>query len=170
MQRVQLARRPRGELELDLCIDCRGIWFDQFESSQLTPGAVQSLVEVIQRKPVEGHAIRHERLHCPRCADRLIHGADLSKNGHFAYDRCPHWHGRFTTFAAFLLEKGIVRQLAQAERKALAIEVGALQCPNCGAPLDIQHRAACQYCGTRITALERRDRREVVSRSRDDWA
>ena len=27
-------------------------------------------------------------------------------------------------------------------------------CPNCGAPLDLNHTAKCEYCGAIITAAE----------------
>ena len=38
-----------GFLEIDFCFACQGIWFDDYESSQLTPGSVIALFKLIQQ-------------------------------------------------------------------------------------------------------------------------
>ncbi len=151
MQRFQLSRRLRGDVELDLCLACEGIWFDQFESAQLAPSAVVALLRLMTQARPRGAAARlGERLICPHCADPLVKSMDWSKNGPFSYHRCPRWHGRYSGFASFLQEKGLVRHLDRRERQTLSVQVGVYQCPNCGAPVDVQHDIACAYCGSAV--------------------
>ena len=51
MRRQMFARRPEGEVALDICFGCQAIWFDAFESSQLTPGATIELFRAINERP-----------------------------------------------------------------------------------------------------------------------
>ena len=44
MLRRAFERKPFGALDLDLCFACHAIWFDRYESAQLTPGAVIELL------------------------------------------------------------------------------------------------------------------------------
>ena len=37
MSHLKLPRRDTGFVELDLCFPCQGIWFDEFESYQISP-------------------------------------------------------------------------------------------------------------------------------------
>ena len=147
-------KRMGGQLELDLCFPCQGLWFDEFESSQLAPGAVIDLFKLIQshreaeRRPLE------DALACPRCADRLQHGTDRVRSGVFNYHRCLQRHGRFTTFAQFMTEKGFVRQLSPAEISVLREGIGTVRCNSCGAPVDIRHDAACQHCRSPLVVLD----------------
>ena len=40
MEQRFFEKKPHGKVELDLCFTCHAIWFDQYESATLTPGAV----------------------------------------------------------------------------------------------------------------------------------
>jgi hypothetical protein len=120
MATMRLERRPHGEASIDACAACRALWFDGFESVQLTPGATLALLKAIhdaEREPVR--ALR-ETLACPRCSGRLAITRDLARTTRFTYYRCGRGHGRFTPFVQFLLEKSFVRPLPKARARAAA--------------------------------------------------
>lgn len=155
MHKQRFERLLHGEVVLDLCFPCQGIWFDDFESVQITPGGIIELFKLIhahrdgQRLPLS------DPLRCPRCTEKLLHGLDVAKHGgQFNYHRCLQKHGRFTTFAQFMIEKGFVRQLSAAEVDELAVKVGTIRCNGCGAPVDIRREHACGHCRSPITILD----------------
>ena len=154
MVQKRFARQLHGEVELDFCFACQGIWFDDFESVQITPGSIIELFKLIHEHRDAPHQPLSDPLHCPRCHERLLHGLDVAKGGRFNYHRCLQKHGRFTTFAQFMIEKGFVRQLTAAEIGALSAKVGIVRCTGCGAPVDIRHDHACGHCRSPIAILD----------------
>jgi hypothetical protein len=150
----RFARKLGGEVALDLCFPCQGIWFDEYESLQLAPGGVIDLFKLIhehrndQRLPLTGH------LCCPRCNEQLIQSQDRVKSGLFNYLRCGQHHGRFITFGQFMIEKGFVRQLTRVEVKELSVRIGVIRCTGCGAPVDIRKDSACGHCRAPIAILD----------------
>ena len=158
-------RQLQGTVELDLCFSCQGIWFDEFESAQLTPGGVIALFELLHEHHDDQRTPLREPLKCPRCNERLLHGLDIAKHGGpFNYDRCLQKHGRFTTFAQFMIEKGFVRQLNPAEINELSAKVGIIRCMGCGAPVDIRKDHACSHCRAPITILDPSAVEQALSR------
>lgn len=153
MQSHRFRRKLGGEVELDLCPGCQGIWFDTFESLQLAPESVIALFRLIHeyrdlpRQPLAAV------MHCPRCGDALVHLRDLAKGGRFNYLRCEA-HGRFTVFSQFLIEKGFVRQVSPAEIRQLKVELAQLRCSSCGAPVDVRTHSACPYCKAPVVVLD----------------
>jgi hypothetical protein len=81
-------------------------------------------------------------------------GLDVVRSGRFTYHRCLQNHGRFTTFAQFMIEKGFVRQLAPAEIKAMAVRIGTIHCTGCGSPVDIRSESVCSHCASPISILD----------------
>ena len=155
MHKRRFERNVHGEVILDLCFHCHGIWFDEFESVQITPGGVVELFRLIHEHRDEQRLPLRDVLQCPRCDERLLHGLDVSKHGgRFNYHRCLQKHGRFTTFAQLMIEKGFVRQLTAAEIDDLASKVGTIRCTGCGAPVDIRHDHACRHCRAPISILD----------------
>lgn len=155
MHKRRFERNVHGEVILDLCFHCHGIWFDEFESVQITPGGVVELFRLIHEHRDEQRLPLRDVLHCPRCDERLLHGLDVSKHGgRFNYHRCLQKHGRFTTFAQLMIEKGFVRQLTATEIDDLASKVGTIRCTGCGAPVDIRHDHACRHCRAPISILD----------------
>jgi Zn-finger nucleic acid-binding protein len=155
MLQLTFERRLHGTLELDLCFACQGAWFDEYESVQLTPGAIIELFKLIHEHRDAQRLPLRDPLHCPRCGDKLLHGLDVAKHGgSFNYHRCLEKHGRFTTFAQFMIEKGFVRQLTAAEIDELALKVGTIRCSGCGAPVDIRKDHACTHCRSPIAILD----------------
>ena len=143
-----------GTLELDLCFPCQGIWFDEYESAQLAPGGVIELFKLIQERRDDQRLPLAGQVHCPRCNESLTHGMDRVKSGTFNYHRCLQQHGRFTTFAQFMTEKGFVRQLTGVEVEALKAKLGTIRCNSCGAPVDIKRDPVCAHCRSPLVVLD----------------
>ncbi len=155
MSKHRLERLHHGEVVLDLCFPCQGIWFDDFESVQITPGGIVQLFKLLHEHRDDQRLPLHDPLRCPRCNERLLHGIDHVKHGgQFNYHRCLQKHGRFSTFGQFMIEKGFVRQLAPLEVSALAAHVGTIRCDGCGAPVDIRQDHACTHCRAPIAVLD----------------
>ena len=155
MSKHRFERLLHGEVILDLCFECQGIWFDDFESVQITPGGVIELFKLLHEHHDDHRRPLGEPLQCPRCKEKLLHGLDVAKHGgQFNYHRCLQKHGRFTTFAQFMIEKGFVRQLNTAEIDELSAKVGIIRCMGCGAPVDIRKDHACTHCRAAITILD----------------
>jgi len=165
MRSHRFKRQLHGEIALDICFACQGIWFDDYESAQLAPAGVLELFRQLHDHHDDQRQPWRDVLHCPRCAERLIEGLDRTKNGHFAYHRCPQRHGRFNSFSAFMMEKGFVRQLNGAEIADLAARVQVIRCSGCGAPVDIRRQNACSHCRSPIVILDP----EAIDKALDDF-
>ena len=130
------------------------IWFDTMESQQLTERGVLEVFSALNEHKVSARNTLAGLLSCPRCQAQLALTHDLQHTTHFTYFRCPFGHGRLTPFFQFLLEKNFVRPITGAELAALKAKVQQVQCSNCGAPVDLEHDAACRYCGSPISILD----------------
>ena len=153
MQSLCFKRKLGGEVVLDLCFACQGLWFDEFESLQLAPEAVIELFRLIHEQGDGPRLPLAESLYCPRCKERLIHSQDRVKSGRFNYQRCGE-HGRFISFGQFMIEKGFVRQISPAEIRELKVHVAQVRCNSCGAPVDIRTESACTHCRAPIAVLD----------------
>lgn len=147
-------RKPTGEASIDLCMACRAIWFDGYESLQLTPGATLELLRAIRDAGRESVRALSAHLSCPRCSGTLSLVRDLQRTTRFSYYRCSRGHGRFTPFAQFLLEKDFVRPLPPPEVERLKSAVGTIRCSGCGAGIDLSTDSACRYCRAPVTVLD----------------
>jgi hypothetical protein len=154
MPRQTFERKPLGRVDLDLCFDCHGIWFDQFESAQLTPGAVIDLFRTIHEHRDASTRTIGDNLRCPVCHGRLQLTQDIQRTNRISYYRCPASHGRFTTFFQFLREKNFVRSLTGAEIERLKVHVSQVRCSSCGAPVDLARDSQCGYCRSPISILD----------------
>ena len=72
MAAVRLAARYGRIVQVDVCDGCGGLWFDDAESQQLTPGATLALLERVTLRP--SRAVQ-DRSPCPRCRQTLYRGA-----------------------------------------------------------------------------------------------
>ena len=153
MQRRAFDRRPDGRVEIDLCFSCRGIWFDQYESSQLAPGAVIELFGLIHEQSPDPRPLG-ERLPCPRCERALALTHDIQRTTRITYYRCTGGDGRFTTFYQFLREKQFVREMTPVEVQRLKAQVAQVRCSSCGAPIDLARDAECRYCHMPLAILD----------------
>ncbi|MDP1610157.1 MAG: zf-TFIIB domain-containing protein [Sulfuritalea sp.] len=153
MSAHRFPRKLNGEVELDLCFACQGIWFDDYESLQLAPAGVVDLFRLVHEHRDDQRLPLANPLRCPRCGERLIHSQDRVKSGLFNYLRCGQ-HGRFINFSQFMIEKGFVRQLTPVEIKEISARIGVVRCTGCGAPVDIRKESACNHCRAPIAILD----------------
>jgi len=147
-------RRPSGKVELDLCFSCHAIWFDQYESAQLTPGGVLALFRVIHEHHDEPLRPLASVMRCPACRGKLALTHDFQRSNRISYYRCPQAHGRLTTFVQFLREKQFVRDLTGPEIEKLRATVRQVRCSSCGAPVDLARDAQCTFCRSPIAILD----------------
>ena len=147
-----------NKVEIDVCHDCNAIWFDQAESTQLSPDGTVALFQLINERGGASSTATSkfgEGLRCVTCGTGMRLTNDRVKNTRFAYQSCPQGHGRLTTFYNFLAEKQFVRELTQQERAKLATSVQQIKCSGCGAPVDIGKTDACQYCRAPVSVFDR---------------
>ena len=154
MQRRAFARKPDGQLDLDLCWDCHVIWFDHFESTALAPGAVIELFRLIHEHRDRPPRPLADVLDCPTCNLRLALTHDIQRTNRISYYRCTQRHGRLTTFFQFLNEKSFVRSLSPAEIERLKVTVKQVRCSSCGAPVDIGRDPQCSFCRSPVAVLD----------------
>lgn len=154
MERRAFSRKSQGGVDLDLCFACHAIWFDQYESAQLTPGAVLDLFRQIHEHNDQPPRPLGETLRCPACRERLLLTQDIQRTNRISYYRCAAAHGRLTTFFQFLREKQFVRSLTAPEVAQLKAHVAQVRCSGCGAPVDLERDAQCGYCRSPISILD----------------
>jgi hypothetical protein len=145
-------------IDIDVCMDCNAIWFDNFESTQLSPDGVVTLFQLINERggtASSAGAKFGEGLRCVTCGDSMKLTNDRVRNTRFVYQSCRQGHGRFTTFYNFLSEKQFVRELTQTERTKLAASVKQVKCSGCGAPVDLSKADACTYCRAPVSVFDR---------------
>ena len=141
-------------IALDLCFACQGIWFDPQENTRLAPQAVIELFELLHTHAGDAHLPLSTHLRCPHCRKALVKGFDVAQGGRYITYRCAARHGRFSTFGAFMVEKGFVRHLSTLEIEALAKRVGTIACTSCGGTVDIRNDHACPWCRSALALLD----------------
>ena len=142
------------EVDVDVCVGCQNIWFDAQEHLQLTPGATLTLFRVIGENVARPSWQDRDIAHCPACRAQLRRTQDIQRNTHFEYYRCPNQHGRLISFFDFLKEKDFVKPLLPHQVAELRKYVHAVNCSNCGAPVDLAASAHCSHCGSPLTMLD----------------
>jgi Transcription factor zinc-finger len=154
MQPVALDRHMAGVVTVDLCGQCRALWFDAFESVQLSPAGTLQLFRAIHGETATAPVPLPQQLSCPRCTTSLDLTHDLQHTTRFTYYRCRNGHGRFTPFVQFLREKNFIRPVSPADLERLKKLVRIVRCSSCGAPIDLQTQTACNYCRAPIAILD----------------
>ena len=154
MERRAFERNPQGGVDIDICFPCHAMWFDQFESAQLSPGAIVQLFRDINEhrddplKPISTSA------RCPRCRAGLALTHDIQRTNKITYYRCPQGHGRLTSFYMFLREKNFIRSLSAPEATQLRAQVKQVRCSSCGGPIDLERQMECPYCRAPVSILD----------------
>jgi len=141
-------------LTLDVCHRCQGLWFDEQELLQLTPGATLQLMAAVADDRDLTREPWNPDLRCPRCSRRLAETHDIQRNTRFTYFRCPEGHGRFLTFYQFLRAKNFVRPLSEDEIADLRTHIQQINCANCGAPVHVERDAVCSFCQTPLAIVD----------------
>lgn len=141
-------------IEIDACPACQAFWFDHRESLQLTPRATLQMFRLIGEQAGERRHALAAVTKCPICASQLVLTNDKQRNVPFQYRRCPHGHGRLTTYFDFLREKHVIRPLSAGQIDELRRNVQAVNCSNCGASVDLAHASSCGHCGSPLSMLD----------------
>ena len=166
MRTLTLMGNYQREVIVDLCQPCQAFWFDGLESVLLAPASVLELFKVVGE--VAGmRAPRYENARCPYCDLPLVKTFDQQRNTKFEYHRCPSEHGRLTSFFNFLREKDFIRPLSTAQLEELRRNLRAINCSNCGAPVDLTKRSACLHCGSPLSMLDLGQAQTLVTLLRD---
>lgn len=152
---------------IDLCLDCQYLWFDHGESLQLSPGSTLKLFRIVGEHAAQGRRPAAAAMRCPRCAAVLSLAHDRQRNTSFQYWRCPAGHGRLTSFFDFLREKDFIRPLSGEQIEELRRNVDAVNCSNCGAPVDLAKGTACAHCGSPLSMLDLRQAERLVDQLRE---
>ena len=145
-------------VDIDVCMDCNAIWFDQYESTLLSPDGTVALFQLINERGgtcTSMAAKFGEGLRCVTCGEGMKLTHDQVKGTRFSYQACRKGHGRLTTFHNFLSEKQFVRELTKAERAKLASTVQQVRCSGCGAAVNIGKVDACAYCRAPVSVFDR---------------
>lgn len=166
MQTQTLGGHMGSEVEVDVCVPCQSIWFDAKESLQLTPGATLAMFRLIGENVSRPSPQDGEIAKCPRCNAQLRRTKDMQRNTRFEYFRCPNNHGRLSTFFEFLKEKDFVKPLSTQQIAELRKNLHAINCSNCGAPVDLAKRADCAHCGSVLSMLDLQQAEKLVEQLR----
>jgi DNA-directed RNA polymerase subunit RPC12/RpoP len=154
MTQLNLEGHYKKALVIDMCLPCQAFWFDGMESLQLAPVSVLELFRTVGDTAGKVRAPLSDNVRCPRCDLPLRKTFDRVRQSTFEYRRCPAEHGRLTTFFNFLREKDFIRPLSEAQIEELRTNLKAVNCSNCGAPVELAKGAACTHCGSPLSMLD----------------
>jgi len=149
-------------VDIDMCSACQAIWFDGYESLQLSANSVLKLFRLVAdagrvRGPMSATSA------CPRCQMHLRPTHDLQRTTRFEYLACPHRHGRLISFFNFLKEKDFIRPLSPAQLEELRRNVRTINCSNCGAPGDLADGSSCAHCGSPLSMIDVKQAEALVA-------
>jgi DNA-directed RNA polymerase subunit RPC12/RpoP len=166
MKEAQLQAHLDRTVVIDYCVPCQSFWFDERESLALTPGSTLALFSIVGEHTEPASLRDGETSRCPRCNSRLLKTHDMQRATRFEYLRCPHGHGRFTSFYSFLREKDFIRPLTPQQIAELRRNVQTIRCSNCGAPVDLTQGAECAHCGSPLTMLNLQQAEALIDQLR----
>jgi hypothetical protein len=158
MVHLNLPGHGSASVPVDHCAPCRLVWFDRLESVQLSGLGWVALLRELQETP--GPADSQPRAHaaalaCPLCRSLPLKPVqNQTRFGRFPALECERCGGHLHSQAGVLAERGLVRALLPADRKALREERRALCCLNCGAPAEDGPAEQCRYCETPLLMLD----------------
>lgn len=82
-----------GDIEVDRCTLCKGLWFDLLEHEQLKSMRGAEAIDIGDRE-VGAIFNRDDRIACPRCGGAMIRMVDAAQP-HIWYESCGVCHGVF---------------------------------------------------------------------------
>jgi len=153
------------KVAVDICNSCQALWFDKYESLQLSASSVLELFRMIgQASGVK--AAQSATAKCPRCDRRLRVMHDMQRSARFEYRGCPDDHGRLITFFNFLREKNFIKPLSPAQIEELRSKVRTINCSNCGASVDLAHGITCSHCGSPLSMFDLNQAEDLIAKLR----
>lgn len=145
MRAMQLAGHYGREVELDICEHCDLVWFDGQETARIAgPGLVDLIAEMAHAHECAHVALRDD-IRCVRCNGGVVLVWNQSRFGRSSQLQCRERHGAYQSFAQFLQEKGLVREMSRVDRARLLEKNGRLHCVNCGGDIAAAHET-CTWC------------------------
>ena len=162
MTSMTLGAHLSTPVAIDLCTPCQAFWFDKYESLKLSPGSILQLMKLIGDHTGASPALIEKALPCPRCSASLRVTNDIQRSTRFSYWRCGNEHGKFIRFFDFLKEKNFVAPMPAADIEELKKNVRAVNCSNCGAPIDLALFSACTHCGSAISMLDMKQAQKTL--------
>jgi len=166
MAPLTLEGRQGTKVDIDLCADCRGFWFDRYESLRLSPGATLKLF-TLMAEPGSAGRPQPPTMRCPRCSGRLAVTHDMQHTTRFQYWQCPQNHGHFITFLDFLREKDFIRPLTAQQIAELRQNVETVNCSNCGGPIDLAKESVCPHCHSPLSMLDMKQMQKMVAQLKE---
>ena len=161
---------------VDICDSCQALWFDKYESLQLSASSVLELFRMIGQAsglPAEARSAKvgvkaavSGIAKCPRCDRRLRLMHDMQRSARFEYLGCPDNHGRLITFFNFLREKNFIKPLSPAQIEELRSKVRTINCSNCGAPVDLARGITCSHCSSPLSMLDLNQAEDLIAKLR----
>ena len=89
-----------GEVEVDRCSSCQGLWFDKGEAESLSNQWIAEYIDT--GDPVVGEKMDDiDTIHCPRCGGLMKRYFDV-ENTQLQFEECPE-HGKFFDAGEFTL-------------------------------------------------------------------
>lgn len=164
MAHLTLAGHFDRVVEVEHCSACRLVWFDSLESVKLAGLGWVSLLRTLQGGAGLALPPGGDRPACPHCAAPLKAVQNRSRFGAFAALECPQGHGHLHSHGGLLAERGLVRTLLPAERRALLARAHHLDCLNCGAPASGDDDD-CGHCGSPLVVMDLPRLMHALSRS-----
>jgi uncharacterized protein len=79
--------------EIDRCMDCQGLFFDEFDKEQLRKLRGADAIDVGDAK-VGREFNQVDRIYCPRCSSLMIRMVDVSQR-HIWFEHCTVCGGSF---------------------------------------------------------------------------
>ncbi len=82
-----------GEVEVDRCVGCQGLWFDMLEKDDLLKIEGSESIDVGSAE--QGQRFdASRRINCPKCNVRMLSMVDMTQ-AHIHYESCPTCYGTF---------------------------------------------------------------------------
>lgn len=108
--RGQLEKIVYGQVEIDRCRDCAGIWFDSLEAEQLKAIEGSERVDAGRSRECERCP---KTASCPKCRKQMMRMLDFDKHAVW-YEKCARCQGmwleagQFTRFKQNFQRKGAI--------------------------------------------------------------
>lgn len=138
-----------NKVEVDLCLECRLVWFDERESLRMSGLGWVELLNLLQHDAGSLAPWAGKPMGCARCRMPLQSQANVTRYGRFVANRCAAGHGTLQSEALLLAERGLVRGPTGRERDAITAERRQWLCLNCGAAISGDAKK-CSHCNTPV--------------------
>lgn len=102
-----------GEVEVDRCLGCQGLWFDMLEKEDLVQIEGSEIIDIGKDQV----GVKYKNLHnipCPQCGVKMLPMVDKDQS-HIKYESCPICYGTFFDAGEFrdLKEHSVLERFVQ---------------------------------------------------------